>query len=246
MPISEADRQVLLALIWALKRSDLSVLYACVGEPKDASIATIRDSANDLFYVQLEKMGLAREEKPLFSFIRSLRHARTFAINGEAKLELKALIDAALNGGNPPGDSIVSPEAIEILKKSAADNDAVAQRKLGLLYESGAGVGQIYSEALAWYQKAAALGDPVANNNIGVMIVAGHGVQRDLEVAMKWFLRAAELGSPGAMDNLGEMYARGLGVTQDNAEALRWFRKAADLGHEAARRKAEELASKLG
>jgi TPR repeat protein len=246
MPISESDRRVLLALIWALKPSDLSVLSACVGEAKDASIGTVRDSANDQFFSQLEKMGLAKEQKSFFSFIRALRNAKAFALNGENKAELKALIDAASNGGDPPGESVVTPEAVEILKKSAADNDPVAQRKLGLLYERGNGVGRIYSEAMAWYQKAAALGDPVANNNIGLMIFAGHGVQRDLAIAMKWFLRAAELGSPGAMDNLGEMYARGLGVTQDNAEALSWFRKAADHGHEAARRKAEELASKLG
>ncbi|MGE5326858.1 MAG: tetratricopeptide repeat protein [Deltaproteobacteria bacterium] len=231
-----------------MKPSDLSILQAYLGEAEQGLIATVKGAANDIFYSKLESWGLASAvsltpDLPPQS-LQALKNTKTFSLTEEGRAEIAPLMEIALNTGDPPSDSIVSAEAIEILKQNAAQGNAVAQRKLGLLYENGAGVEQSYAEALAWYQKAADLGDRVAHNNIGVMHFAGFGVPRNLDEAIKWFLRAADLGSAGAMDNIGEMYSRGLGVAPNQAEALKWFRKAAELGHAAARNKLEQLSPK--
>ncbi len=248
MQLAEEDRRNLLALIWCLKPSDLSILHVYLEEAVEAQIATVKDSANDIFYSTLQRLGLASEaalelDSPAQTR-RALERAKSFGLSEQGRAELAPLMRIALSSGDPPRDSIVSGEAVQILKHYASQGDAPSQRKLGLLYDNGHGVEQNYSEALEWYKKAAASGDALAHNNIGVMYFAGFGVPRSLAEAMKWFLAAADLGSPGAADNLGEMYARGLGVPQDDAEALKWFRKAADLGHGPARQKLEALLAK--
>jgi TPR repeat protein len=243
--LSEQDQRILIALIWSLKRSDLSVLRACLAEGGEARIATAKGSSNDVFYSKLEGLGLAREAAlEVDSVHQPLKNTKTFVLSEQGRAEIGALLEMLLGGGDPPDGSIFTAQAIRMLELNAAQGDAASQRKLGLLYNDGVGVEQSHTEALKWYQKAAESGDPVATNNIGVMHFAGFGVPRDLAEALKWFVAAAKLGSPGAMDNIGEMYSRGLGLTQDKAEALKWFRKAAELGHSAAIQKVQALSAK--
>ena len=248
MQLSPEDQRILLAMIWSLKPSDLSLLHVYLHEAGEILIGTTKDSANNVFYSKLRSWGFAIEAGLSTDLSpqsgQALANTKTFTLSQPGKTQIASLMELALKSGEPPGDSIVSAETVQILERYAAEDDAPSQRKLGLLYDKGAGVEQNYTQALAWYQKAAALGDPVAHNNIGVMHFAGFGVPRDLDEARKWFLSAADLGSPGAMDNLGEMYSRGLGVKQDYAEAAKWFSKAADLGHAEARRKLQEIAAK--
>lgn len=245
MPLTEHDRRVLIALIWSLKPSDLSILHATLQEKAKSRIATTKFSGNGMFYAHLERLGLAESEELGHSFPENYRRTvnvyLTVTLTEQGRAEIPPLMQLALNSGVPPKSGTISAEVLQILNQYANEGNAASQTKLGILYENGAGVQQDYSEALKWYLKAAAQNDTTACNNIGVMCFAGFGVQRDLDIARQWFLKAAELGSPGAMDNLGEMYSRGLGVPQDNAEALKWFRKAAELGHQEARRKAEAL-----
>ncbi len=246
MPLSENDKRVLIALIWSLKPSDLSVLQAILEEPTRSRIATTKFGANAMFYSHLERLGLAqgKEKDPSITGIKyheTVSGLKTFSLTEEGKAEIAPLIQLALNTGVPPEDASISEEVIKILNQYAEEGNAPAQTKLAILYDKGKGVEQSYSEALKWYLKAAEQNDTTACNNIGVMCFAGLGVQRDLDIARQWFVKAADLGSPGAMDNLGEMYSRGLGVPQDNAEALKWFRKAAEHGHAEAARKAAAL-----
>jgi uncharacterized protein len=247
MQLSDDDKRVLLAFIWSLKPSDLSILQMYLQEAGEGRILTTKNSGNDIFYSQLERLGLAREVSLLADFkpqnAQAFENTKTFTLTEQGKAELLSLINIALDSGYPPHGSIVSPEAIQMLKRYADDGNAPSQSKLGLLYEKGSGVDQDYAEALKWYQKAADLGDLMAHNNIGFMYFAGFGVPKDLGEAIKWFMKAAGLGSTGAMDNIGEMFSRGLGVTQDHSEASKWFRKAADLGHGPARCKLGSLYS---
>jgi TPR repeat protein len=235
MLLSQKDKLVLPALIWSLKRSDLSILHAALQEPGEVQIATTSDSGNYIFYSKLERLGLARAVAPDLDLppqaLKALDTTKMFSLSKLGRAELPALLEAALNSGYPPRDSIISSEAVGMLLKYSKQDDPPSQSKLAVLYEQGAGVEQNNGEALRWYQRAAAAGDLAATNNIGFLYFAGQGVERNIAEALRWFVRAAELGSTGAMDNIGEMYARGIGVEQSDTEAFQWFRKAADRGH---------------
>jgi TPR repeat protein len=244
MDLSHDDKRILVALIWSLKRSDLSVLHAYLAEEREGLIGTGKNSGNDIFYSKLESLGLAQQvalESDLPA--GALTNTRTFSLDAAAKAEIKPLMAVALNSGDPPEEGNMCAEAIRMLNQYAADGDASSQNKLGLLYEKGQGVEQDNAAALRWYRKAAAAGDMKAHNNIGVMYFAGAGVPKNLDEAIEWLIRAADLGSTGAMDNLGEMYLRGLGVPRDHAQALKWFLKAAERGHGQASYKAGWLYS---
>ncbi|HEV3113306.1 MAG TPA: tetratricopeptide repeat protein [Candidatus Binataceae bacterium] len=235
MQLSQDDQRAILGLIWSLKPSDLSVLQMYLQEAGEAQIGTAKDSGNDIFYSHLERLGLAREvplglDSPPQA-PQAFEQLKTFTLTEPGKAELLTLIEGARKNGYPAPDSIVSPEAIRMLKQYAAQGDALSQGKLGLLYETGAGVQQDPAEALKWYQKAADQGDQTAHCNIGVMYFSGAGVPKDIDEAIKWFRKGADLGSALAMNNLGEVYSRALGVAQDYPEAFKWYRKAAHLGH---------------
>ena len=58
--------------------------------------------------------------------------------------------------------------------KAAARGDAVAQYKLGAMYDTGQGVPQDYAEALKWYRLSADQGDAMAQFNLGLMYENGH------------------------------------------------------------------------
>ncbi len=235
MELSPDDKRALLALIWSLKRSDLSILYAALQEPAEAQIATTRDSGNYIFYSKLERLGLARAVAPDPDLppqaLKALETTKIYSLSKWGRAELPALLEAALNSGYPPSNSIISSEAVGTLLKYSKYDDPPSQSKLAVLYEKGAGVEQNDGQAMRWYQRAAAAGDLTATNNIGFLYFAGQGVERNIAEALKWFVRAAELGSSGAMENIGEMYARGIGVEQSDTEAFQWFRKAADRGN---------------
>ena len=58
-------------------------------------------------------------------------------------------------------------EAFRLFRMAADQGDALAQSRLGLMYEKGRGVGRNYAEARRWYQKAADQSDALAQNNLG-------------------------------------------------------------------------------
>ena len=55
------------------------------------------------------------------------------------------------------------------MRPLADQGDALAQTKLGLMYELGRGVLQDYAQAVVWYRKAAAQGDALAQSSLGEM-----------------------------------------------------------------------------
>jgi len=111
----------------------------------------------------------------------------------------------------------------------AEQEDAKAQYRLGLMYDSGqGGAPQDYKETVKWYRKAAEQGIVGAQLNLGVMYENGEGVPQDYKEAFKWYRKAAEQGHIGAQLHLGLMYDKGNGVPQDYKETVKWYRKAAE------------------
>ncbi len=78
----------------------------------------------------------------------------------------------------------------------AADKlgSAVANKKLGILYEKGLGVPQDYTKALELYQVAAIKGVPEANGLVGNLFENGLGVDKDLKKAQDWYNKGKEMG----------------------------------------------------
>lgn len=123
----------------------------------------------------------------------------------------------------------LNKEAQELLE-AAKKGDAVAQWRLGTMYDDGQGVPQDYVEAVKWYRKSAEQGAVYGQYNLGVMYEKGKGVPQDYAEAMKWYRKSAEQGNAVAQWRLGYMYASGQGVPQDYAEAVKWYRKSAEQG----------------
>lgn len=242
--ITMNDRKILVALIWALKPSDFSIVQACLQSPPDSVIGTIKDSSNDIFFSTLEKIGLAKEMPlNLDTSIEHLSKLKSFMLTETGRATLPKAIEVSF-GGYPHKEATIDDTTLKILHTYATQGEATSMNKLGTLYSEGRGVPKNIDEALIWYKKSAEKGDKLAHNNLGITYFAGIGAAKDLAEAEKWFRKAAELGSTGAMDNLGEMYMQGAGVKQDTAQGFQWFLLAANHGHAFARCKVAEFYKK--
>ena len=110
--------------------------------------------------------------------------------------------------------------------RDAADKgNAIAMRKIGVLYYKGEGVKQDYIKAMRWYRKATDKGDADAMFNIGILYANGRGVKQDYIEAMRWYRRAADTdkGDADNMFNIGRLYYNGQGVQRDLKAALHYF-----------------------
>jgi TPR repeat protein len=119
---------------------------------------------------------------------------------------------------------------LRLLRPLADEGDALAEFKLGEIYDNGQGVTRSYTEAAKWYGLAAAQGNASAQFYLGAMYNLGQGIPQDYAKAIKWWRLAAAQGDDNAQFNLGQMYNLGQGVPQDYAEALKWYRLAAAQG----------------
>jgi TPR repeat protein len=122
---------------------------------------------------------------------------------------------------------------------------AVAQFKLGLMYNFGRGVPQDHAEAVKWFRLAAEQGHAGSAHELGFKYSLGRGVPQDYAEAVKWYGRAAKQGLAKAQHYLGSMYSLGEGVPQDYAEAYFWYSLAAARGHEYATELRDDAAQYL-
>ena len=129
--------------------------------------------------------------------------------------------DKSMNRGN----------ALVRLQIEAAQGDASAQFKLGMMYRIGEGVPENAAKAAVWLENAAAQGNANAQYNLGMMYDTGDGVPIDPAKAMEWFQKAAEQGDAKAQNKVGMMYAIGDGVPMAFDKAMEWFHKSAMRGY---------------
>lgn len=126
--------------------------------------------------------------------------------------------------------------------RAAAQGEAQAQFRLGLLYLEGRGVEQDDAQAAKWLNEAAQQGVTAAQNNLGSLYESGRGVTQDNGEAVRWYNQAAKAGDAYAQNSLGAMYARGKGIEKNHAWAVFWFAMSAQQGNEVA---AQNIASSL-
>lgn len=78
---------------------------------------------------------------------------------------------------------------------------AVAQRKLGTMYEGGRGIVQDFKEAAKWFRKCAEQGDGEAQASLGLMYYQGRGALQDTTAAHMWLNIAVANGNEKAREH---------------------------------------------
>ncbi|HWR01198.1 MAG: sel1 repeat family protein [Chlorobiaceae bacterium] len=83
---------------------------------------------------------------------------------------------------------------VQMTLSEANRGDAIAQNKLGVYYEIGAGVEQNDTEAVKWFRIAADQGYGDAMFNLGEMYEQGRGVPKNLDEAIALYKKACASG----------------------------------------------------
>jgi localization factor PodJL len=160
------------------------------------------------------------------------------------------------NAGNPialaiqglkalDGTTANLPDAVRFLTQAAEKGQAVAQYRLGTLYERGQGVTADSVKAMHWYQLAAIQGNRKAMHNLAVAYASGPSAKRNMTEAARWFAKAAGLGLSDSQFNLAVLYERGEGVQQSLTDAYKWYAIAASSGDAEAKARMSVLESQL-
>lgn len=133
--------------------------------------------------------------------------------------------------GGAPAQYRVDPAQWQVYLKQAESGDAMAQLRMGFLYEKGLGVGQDWSKACRWYRAAAEQNESQGQADYGRCLDRGWGgTPVDSEAAVAWWTRSAAAGNPSAHQALGLALAQGRGVAADPAAAAAHLRFAALAG----------------
>jgi localization factor PodJL len=126
-------------------------------------------------------------------------------------------------------------EAVKFLSQAADKGQAVAQYRLGTMYERGQGVAADSAKAIHFYEMAANQGNRKAMHNLAVAYASGPVAKRNMTESARWFAKAAALGLSDSQFNLAVLYERGEGVPQSLTDAYKWYAIAAATGDSEAR-----------
>jgi uncharacterized protein len=110
----------------------------------------------------------------------------------------------------------------------AADGDAEAQYRMGMMARFGWGMDKDSAAAVRWLSEAARRNQPQAQAELGTMYRLGRGVPEDPKRAAQLLTAAASAGVGIAQLSIGRMYRDGIGVSRDLVEAYAWFTVAGD------------------
>jgi len=160
-----------------------------------------------------------------------------------------SLLLAMMTMGGWAEDNKNEPYSAELVKK-AETGDAIAQLRLGDLYERGDGVNQNLTEAAKWYGKSAEQGNAKAKFFLGRMYYRGKGVEKDSEKAKNLWEKGAEQGDMWCQYFLGMLFQDKAGVvtfvgtnqmylpspnsSQNLNQAEKWYSKSAAQGFQPA------------
>jgi localization factor PodJL len=143
------------------------------------------------------------------------------------------------------GTAVNLPEAVKYLTAAANQGQAVAQYRLGTLYERGQGVPADGAKAAHWYQASAGQGNRKAMHNLAVAYASGSIGKKNMPEAARWFAKAAALGLSDSQFNLAVLYERGDGVPQSLLDAFKWYSIAATSGDAESKARVTVLQSQL-
>lgn len=145
--------------------------------------------------------------------------------------------DAMLEVANIHYENISYAQALEWYKKAADKGSALANFKIGYLYDNGEGVKKDYKLAMESYKIAEEKKLPEAMAAIGWLYYNGHGVKKDKARAIEYFKTVlpiykekADKGDITAMQGISAFYLQGEVLPKDFAKSFEWSMKAANAG----------------
>ena len=116
----------------------------------------------------------------------------------------------------------------KMLYPLAKQGDALAQFKVGLLYDMTTIGLMDKNKAVYWYRKAANQGLSDAQYDMGVMYSKGEGTDKNFTKALGWYEKAAKQNHAYAIYNLGVIYDKGYGVKPDSKKSNQYYKTACD------------------
>ena len=161
---------------------------------------------------------------PPASIMKLLDYA---ANSQELPMALNELASRHLRGKDVPIDH---PEAVRLLKLSAAQRNPLGMFHLGVMYHVGQGVSLDAKKANYWFEKSAHAGHKIAMNNFGLYLLKGAAGEPDSVAAGYWFERSFEAGYIVALRNLVGMYSRGDVGAPGEVKIIDWHEQAAEAG----------------
>jgi uncharacterized protein len=133
--------------------------------------------------------------------------------------------------------------AINLARQAAEAGNPLAQLRLAVSYDQGAGVARDVHEAMNWYSKAAAQGEPASQAELGSMYEGGVAGPENWDLAARLYYVSAMQGWTNGQFLLGRAFEFGIGVPQNRQSAIEWFQKAAEQGAPRAQYWAQWLSS---
>jgi len=110
--------------------------------------------------------------------------------------------------------------ALKIWQSAAEQGDAVAQFRVGQIYEMGISATPDYAAAALWYRKAADQGNRPAQINLAVLYEKGLGVKQDPVAALNLYRKAQGLSSDLVSDKQVSALQENLKKAQDRLNQL--------------------------
>ncbi|MEO7309812.1 MAG: tetratricopeptide repeat protein [Chitinophagaceae bacterium] len=164
--------------------------------------------------------GLYRDA---YFLLDGIKNEKVYENSPAAKLMMGVLNDYAY-------PTLANPAwAAACYKDAAAAGMAEAQNNLGMLYYSGRGVAQSYTEAARLFQQAADQKYAKAQSNLADIYFTGRGVDKSEATAFKYYKLAADNGIAAALYSQAYMLENGLGgADKDMEKAAKLYAKAAD------------------
>jgi TPR repeat protein len=109
-------------------------------------------------------------------------------------------------------------------------NVALAQYRLGRLYEQGLGTRQDDAEAAKWYRAASETGHQPAHTALARLYEQGRGVPQDHALTLALYQKGAAAGDPEAHHQAGRLLDLGRGTAVDPRAAGAHYQGAATVG----------------
>jgi localization factor PodJL len=186
-----------------------------------------------------------------------VRNARINPVPGSApKVPVPDRVIQLATAGNPVALTILGPydldgggnlpDAVKFLTQAPEKGHAVAQYRLGTLYEHAQGVAADPAKAAHWYELAANQGNRKAMHNLAVFYAGGAAGKKNMAEAARWFAKAAALGLSDSQFNLAVLYERGDGLPQSLLDAFKWYSIAAASGDAESKARIGMLQTQLG
>ena len=123
---------------------------------------------------------------------------------------------------------------LEYCRLAAEQDLAIAQDRLGLVYEHGIGVEPNLKVAAEWYLRATKNGNLNATESLGYLYQEGLGVVQDITMAITHYKCATSMGSASAAYSIAELYKNGKSLDKSESDAVSWYQKSANLGSSSA------------